>query len=149
MINKTEIPCAGLAAKLAAWDQTIGCEECGQGWWAENYTPDPTMFHSLKCPLFGRRDVVGAEGFDLEYIEKKIGRRIGIDMELSYAPCPVCKNQKWGKNGMEARDAGPERFTSALMHGLPCCRDCFAGVAKWMKKEPFQGYKTRTSASDE
>ena len=139
-INATDMTAEQLANKLQIWDQTIGCEQCGCGWWADNYTPDPTMFHELTCPLFGRRDVAGVNGFNLYYVEKKLGRRVGIEAVLSDAPCPVCKNQKWGSKGFEPKPVAPERYTSALMHGRPCCRECFEDVAKWLKSEPFQGY---------
>lgn len=42
---------------LDVWDQTVGCEWCGQAWWAENATPHMADFHAGDCPLKGRLDV--------------------------------------------------------------------------------------------
>jgi hypothetical protein len=58
------------------WDQTIGCDNCNMAWWAENATPDPTMFHRDGCPAKGRRDVA-LEVMNVFVIEEELGRRIG------------------------------------------------------------------------
>lgn len=65
-----------MVTALAVWDQTIGCNNCGHAWWGDEYTEDPTMFHDKECPLYGRRDVA-EHTFDVPYIEKELGRRIG------------------------------------------------------------------------
>ncbi len=68
-----------LSTFLDVWDQTIGCSDCQKAWWAENYTDDPTLFHTTECPLYGRRDVA-AYVFNLEYIEGELGHRVGIEV---------------------------------------------------------------------
>lgn len=66
-----------LGEHLSIWDQTIGCDNCGVGWWAENSTDDMTLFHDSTCPLLGNREA-HAEMVNLEHVEKKIGRRLGV-----------------------------------------------------------------------
>lgn len=66
-----------LGEHLSIWDQTIGCDNCGVGWWAENSTDDMTLFHAATCPLLGNREA-HAEMVNLEHVEKRIGRRLGV-----------------------------------------------------------------------
>lgn len=46
-----------LAEFLDVFDQTVGCNRCGQAWWAENATRLAADFHADDCPLKGRIDV--------------------------------------------------------------------------------------------
>jgi hypothetical protein len=65
-----------MKACLEIWDQTIGCNHCMIGWWAENATEDLTMFHTDGCPLKGNREA-HEDMVNIEYNEKEIGRRLG------------------------------------------------------------------------
>lgn len=65
-----------LASWMSVWDQTIGCNRCVRAWWGDYDTEDPTMFHRDDCPNLGRRDVA-AHWFNLDYVEKCLGRRCG------------------------------------------------------------------------
>ena len=67
-----------MVESLAIWDQAIGCNNCGEAWWGDNYTEDPTLFHAVDCPLYGRRDVA-EKFFNVSHIEAELGRRIGLD----------------------------------------------------------------------
>lgn len=48
---------------LSVWDQTIGCDNCGEAWWGENATERFCDFHADDCPLKGREDVHDALRF--------------------------------------------------------------------------------------
>ena len=65
-----------MKACLEIWDQTIGCNHCMVGWWAENATEDLTMFHIDTCPLKGNREA-HEDMVNIDYNEKEIGRRLG------------------------------------------------------------------------
>ena len=65
---------------LSVWDQTIGCDNCGKAWWMEDATGDETLFHDKDCPLFGNREA-HAETYNLEYMEKELGRRVGVSAD--------------------------------------------------------------------
>lgn len=72
-------------------DQTVGCNNCGLAWWAENATEDPTLFHDKECPLYGRRDVA-EHWFNVPLVERELGRRIGIEPKVEDEPgCEICK----------------------------------------------------------
>ena len=70
-----------LAVELEVADQTIACRKCGNAWWAENNTDDPTLFHESTCPLFGRRDVAEFV-FNLSLIEESLGHTCGADASI-------------------------------------------------------------------
>ncbi len=75
-VLKTEMTFEEMVAAVDIWDQTIGCDNCGKAWWAENATEDPTMFHRNGCPVKGNR-TVAFHHMDVDYIENELGRRIG------------------------------------------------------------------------
>lgn len=69
----------GIEIFLGIWDQTVGCDFCGNSWWADNFTDDPTMFHAIWCPLYGNRTVASHQ-FNLEFIENTYlnGKKAGF-----------------------------------------------------------------------
>jgi hypothetical protein len=75
-VIKLEMTFEEMVASYSNWDQTIGCDNCRMAWWAENCTPDPTMFHRDGCPLKGRRDIA-LHHMNVELFERELGRRIG------------------------------------------------------------------------
>jgi hypothetical protein len=75
-VIKTEMTFQEMVDAHTVWDQTIGCDNCGKAWWAEDATPDVTMFHRAGCPAKGRRDVA-VEVWNVDLIERELGRRIG------------------------------------------------------------------------
>ncbi len=56
-IEETQVTCEEMVKCLDIFDQTIGCNHCGQAWWAENFTAKIDDFHADDCPLKGRRDI--------------------------------------------------------------------------------------------
>lgn len=52
---KTTMTLDEMKACLDIWDQTIGCNNCSQAWWAENATEYEEDFHADGCPLKGNR----------------------------------------------------------------------------------------------
>jgi hypothetical protein len=70
-----------LAKSVTIWDQTIGCDLCGEAWWSENCTDDPTLFHAPTCPLFGNREAA-AHYCSLAHIEERLGHKAGCENTL-------------------------------------------------------------------
>lgn len=76
VIRDVPVTLAEMKACLEVWDQTIGCNHCMVGWWAENATEDVTMFHIDTCPLKGNREA-HEDMVNIDYNESEIGRRLG------------------------------------------------------------------------
>jgi hypothetical protein len=68
---KTDLTLEEMRECLDIWDQTIGCDNCGQAWWGDNAPDDVTLFHAEGCPLRGNREA-HAEAVNLDYMDKCI-----------------------------------------------------------------------------
>lgn len=68
---KTDLSLEEMRKCLEIWDQTIGCSNCNEAWWAERAFDDVTLFHADGCPLRGNREA-HSEAVNLEYMDECI-----------------------------------------------------------------------------